>query len=416
MSIPSIKHLALSLWEDFTTKRVMNAAYMLTYSTLLAIVPVAAVIFAIARGFGYNKYIETWFRTTFDSHPQVIDAMIGFVNSYLVHTQSGIVFGIGLVFMLYTVLMLTRNIEQVFNDIWNVRQQRDFFRSVTNYLTMFFLLPILIIVMSGLTLWASSIIKFLDTSFGIGTMLQFAIRITPFFVLIGIITLLYIFMPNTRVRWRNAVLPAFGASLALELLQYFYVHSQVWVSNYNAIYGSFAAVPLFMLWLQFTWTIILIGAELSYTEQNVEEFSANYSANISIRYRYLLSAVLLSRICRRFHDGKKAYNISELKEETHLPMRVINELIYDMTEARLITESYPTSNNMYNEVVMLPAESVENLTLGIMISRLESIHPWISERNVDVKSLFSNNKWITAFRNRTDYIHTQEDIKLYELS
>lgn len=415
MTINTIKHLALSLWEDFTTKRVMNAAYMLTYSTLLAIVPVAAVIFAIARGFGYNRYIESWFRNTFDSHPQVIEAMIGFVNSYLVHTQSGVVFGIGLVFMLYTVLMLTRNIEQAFNDIWNVRQQRDFFRSTTNYLTMFFLMPILIIVMSGLTLWASSIIDILDSTFGIGTFLKYTIRITPFFVLMGIITLLYIFMPNTRVRWRNAILPALGASIALELLQYFYVHSQVWVSNYNAIYGSFAALPLFMLWLQFTWTIILIGAELSYTEQNVEEFRVNYSPNIAIRYRYLLSAVLLSRICHRFHKGKKAYNISELKEETHLPMRIINELVYDMTEANLITESYPTSNNMHNETVLLPAESVENITLGMMISRLESIHPWISEKGIELSSLFANTKWATALKNRSHYLDTQDDIKLYEL-
>lgn len=394
----------------------MNAASMLTYSTLLAIVPVAAVIFAIARGFGYNKYIETWFRSTLQGHEQVVDALLGFVNSYLVHTQSGVVFGIGLVFMLYTVLMLTRNIEQVFNDIWNVRQQRDIFRSLTDYLAMFFLLPILIILMSGLTLWASSIMSMLDDSYVIGPMLRITLRITPFLLLVGIITLLYIFMPNTRVKCRNAVLPAIGASLALELLQYFYVHSQIWVSSCNAIYGSFAALPLFMLWLQFTWTIILIGAELSYTEQNVEEFDIANSNILAIRYRFLLSALLLSNICKRFHEGRPACTIQQLKVETRLPMRIINELIFDMVKAHLIVEGTSSSRNgIYNETVLIPAESVENITVGTLLSRLESLHPWLSERNIDLHSIIGSKNWQKVLSTRKEYLHAQDSIKLYEL-
>lgn len=410
-----IVQILVSLWDDVTEKRVMNAASMLTYSTLLAIVPVAAVIFAIARGFGYNKYIETWFRTTFDGHPQVVEALLGFVNSYLVHTQSGVVFGIGLVFMVYTVLMLTRNIEQVFNDIWNVHNQRDFFRSLTDYLAMFFILPILIIVMSGVSVWASSLIKMVDETYVIGPMLKYSLRFTPFVLLVGIITLLYIFMPNTRVKWRNAVMPAIGASMALELLQYFYVNSQIWMSSYNAIYGSFAALPLFMIWMQFTWTIILIGAELSYTEQNVEEFRANYSSKISLRYRFILSALLLSRICKRFHEGRSPYDVIELKKETQLPMRIINELLFDLKQARLIVEAHGNSNRIYTEATLMPAESVENITIGLMVSRLESLYPWIQERNVSLREVMAGEKWRKMLNNRCEYIHSQNEIKLYEL-
>lgn len=410
-----IIQLLISLWNDVTEKRVMNAASMLTYSTLLAIVPVAAVIFAIARGFGYNKYIETWFRSTLDGHPQVVDALLGFVNSYLVHTQSGVVFGIGLVFMVYTVLMLTRNIEQVFNDIWNVHTQRDIFRSLTDYLAMFFILPILIIVMSGVSVWASSLIQMVDEAYVIGPMLKYSLRFMPFVLLVGIITLLYIFMPNTRVKWRNAVLPAIGASLALELLQYFYVNSQIWMSSYNAIYGSFAAFPLFMIWMQFMWTIILIGAELSYTEQNVENFRANYSSPISLRYRFILSALLLSRICKRFRDGKSPYDVIELKRETQLPMRIINELLFDLKQARLIVDAHGTGKHLYSEATLMPAESVENITVGLMLSRLESLHPWIQERNVSIREIMSSETWHRVLENRTNYIHLQNEIKLYEL-
>ena len=103
----------------FTAKGVFSKASALTYSTLLAIVPILAVVFAIARGFGYSKYIEVWFRSSLESQPQAAEVIIGFVNSYLVHTQSGIFLGIGLIFMLYTVLMLMNNVEETFNHIWS---------------------------------------------------------------------------------------------------------------------------------------------------------------------------------------------------------------------------------------------------------------------------------------------------------
>lgn len=411
----NLKQIVISFWNDITEKRVINAASMLTYSTLLAIVPVAAMVFAIARGFGYNKYIETWFRSALAGHPQVVDTLIGFVNSYLVHTQSGLIFGIGLIFMLYTVLMLTRNIEQVFNDIWNVHKQRDFFRSVTDYLAMFFLLPIFIIVLSGITIWASSLSKLLNEIYVIGPLVRFGISIIPFLMLVGIITMLYIFMPNTRVKCRNAILPAIGAALALELLQYFYVHSQVWVSNYNAIYGSFAALPLLMLWLQFTWTVILIGAEMSYAEQNVEEFRLYQTPELSIRYRYMLSAILLSRICKRFNDGLQPYTINQLKKETHLPRRIINELVFDMIKAKLIVEVGLDSKGIYREQALMPAESIENITVGMLISRLESLHPWINERNISIHEMISSDTWREIIRQRHQYLKAQNNTKLYQL-
>ena len=120
----------------FTAKRVVNQAAALTYSTLLAIVPIMAVVFAIARGFGYNKYIEVWFKDTLQSQPQVADVIVGFVNSYLVHTRSGVFLGVGLIFMLYTVLMLVNNIELAFNNIWQVKKPRSLFRTFTDYMAM----------------------------------------------------------------------------------------------------------------------------------------------------------------------------------------------------------------------------------------------------------------------------------------
>lgn len=406
----SILRISKALWEDFTTKRVMNAASLLTYSTLLAVVPVVAVIFAIARGFGYNKYIETWFCSTLDSQPQVAEVIVGFVNSYLVHTKSGVVFGIGLVFMLYTIIMLTMNIEMAFNDIWGVKSQRSLTRTFTDYMAMFFILPIMIIVMSGVTLWIGSLSEIVDKMFVIGNLMKFGMDILPLFLLTCIMAVLYVFMPNTRVRWRCAVLPAFFAAVAMEMLQYFYVHSQIWVSSYNAIYGSFAALPLFMLWLQFTWTIILVGAELTYTNQNLEDFRIRSDVeDLSQKHRLMLSMMIMSRICRRFKDGRRPYTLMEIKKEVRIPMRVLAELVYDLQEARVIQQVGNDKDDI--DVAFLPTESVENMTVGLLISRMDSLHPYTLDTVPDL----SSEKWRHVLSARRDYLRVQDDVKLYEL-
>ena len=259
----------------FTTKRVMTQASALTYSSLLALVPVLAVIFAIARGFGYNKYIEIWFRDALSSQPQVADVLAGFVNSYLVHTQSGIFLGVGLLFMLYTVLMLVNNVEETFNQIWQVSNSRPLIRSLANYLAMFFVFPIIIVVSMGLSIFMATIANKMGNMMIIGPAMRYLLDFSPYLLLSLLFIWLYVYMPNTDVKLKSAIVPGILAGIAMQLLQLFYIHSQIWVTGYNAIYGSFAALPLFMLWVQISWTICLFGAQLTYTNQHMNRYGFN---------------------------------------------------------------------------------------------------------------------------------------------
>ena len=259
----------------FTEKRVMTQASALTYSTLLAIVPILAVIFAIARGFGYNIYIEKWFREMLASQPQAADVIVGFVNSYLIHTQSGIFLGVGLIFMLYTVLMLVNTIEETFNQIWQVNNSRPVIRSLTNYLAIFFLLPIVIIISMGISILMATLSDHMEHLKLLGPMFDWLIQLSPYILLSLLFIVLYTYMPNTKVRLSCAVIPGILAGVAMQILQLFYIYSQIWVTGYNAIYGSFAALPLFMLWVQFSWTICLFGAQLTYTNQNLNRIGIN---------------------------------------------------------------------------------------------------------------------------------------------
>ena len=259
----------------FTEKRVMTQASALTYSTLLAIVPMLAVVFAIARGFGYNKYIEIWFREVLSSQPQVADVIVSFVNSYLVHTKSGIFLGVGLIFMLYTVLMLVNNVEETFNQIWQVNNSRPILRSFANYLAMFFLFPIIIVVSTGLSVFMETMADSMDNLAVLGPFIHKLLQYSPYMLMSLFFIVLYVYMPNTAVRLSCAIIPGILAGIAMQVLQVVYIHSQIWVTGYNAIYGSFAALPLFMLWIQISWTICLFGAQLTYTNQNLNRFGIN---------------------------------------------------------------------------------------------------------------------------------------------
>ena len=259
----------------FTEKRVMTQASALTYSTLLAIVPMLAVVFAIARGFGYNKYIEMWFRELLASQPQVADTIVSFVNSYLIHTKSGIFLGVGLIFMLYTVLMLVNNVEETFNQIWQVNNSRPIIRSFANYLAMFFLFPIIIVISTGLSIFMETVADRMDDIVILEPIVHKLFSFFPFMLMSLLFIFLYVYMPNTKVRFSCAIIPGILAGIAMHLLQIAYIHSQIWVTGYNAIYGSFAALPLFMLWVQISWAICLFGAQLTYTNQNLNRIGFN---------------------------------------------------------------------------------------------------------------------------------------------
>lgn len=395
----------------FTAKRVMSQASALTYSLLLAIVPIMAVVFAIARGFGYSIYIEVWFKEALASQPQVADVIIGFVNSYLVHTKSGIFLGVGLLFMLYTVLMLVSNIEATFNEIWQVKKPRSIFRTFTDYLAMFFMFPILIVISSGLSIFMVTLSSSLPDFLLLGPAVRFSIKLAPYVLMSALFMALYVFMPNTHVKFKNVIIPGILSGIAMQWLQFFYINSQIWMTSYNAIYGSFAALPMFMLWVQISWTICLFGAELTYISQNLDYYDYDaHTSDISHRYRIMLCAVLMSRICKRFAEGKTPLTSEELQHETNIPVRIVNDLLFNLMEAKLLIEISSDEKGESSQYV--PAESLSNLNVGVMIDRLEASGKWRLDLSVNY---LLGTAWVKAIDERSRYLKSLRDIPLESL-
>ena len=406
-----LKELYVFLTTDILSKRITSAASALTYSTLLAIVPILAVVFGIARGFGYNKYIEEWFRGAFSNQPQVADAIIGFVNSYLIHTKSGLFLGIGLIFMLFTVIMLISNIEQAFNDIWQVKKPRGVFRTITDYSSLLLLVPIVIVITSGVSIFFATVFKQIEDTMLLGPLAQFAFQLMPYAIMSCVFIALYVFMPNTKVKLRCAVWPGILAGVAMQGLQLFYIHSQIWVSSYNAIYGSFAALPLFMLWVQISWLICLFGAELCYASQNMEDYA--FKANpesLSHRYRILLCMVLASRVCRQFAEGGKPLSALKLKLATGIPIRIVNDLLYNLVQTGILTEI--PGGDKDGVALYQPAECLSRLSVGTLIDRLEAHGKW--PLSIDIKQLASP-AWKSVIAARNDYLKQQRSVLLKDL-
>ena len=364
----------------FTKDRMANKASALTYSTLLAIVPILAILFAVARGFGFDNLMEHQFRNGFGGNTETTEAILSFVNSYLSQTKGGIFIGVGLVMLLWTVINLVSNIEITFNRIWEVKKAR-------------------------------SILKQMDDFVLLAPVMKFMIRLIPFVLTWLMFTGLYIFMPNTKVKFKHALIAGILAGSAYQAFQFLYINSQLWVSKYNAIYGSFAALPLFLLWLQISWTICLFGAELTYAGQNIRSFSFDQDTrNISRRYRDFISILIMSLIAKRFEKNEPPYTAAEISEEHQIPIRLTNQVLYQLQEIELIHEV--VTDEKSEEIGYQPSMDINQLNVAVLLDRLDT---YGSENFKIDKDEEFNDEWKVLTESREEYYKKASKVLLKDL-
>ena len=405
----AIKIATLSV-KEFTERRIVKEASALTYNTLLAIIPILAILFAIARGFGFANLLEDQFRSGLEGQAQTAETILTFIDSYLSHAKSGIFIGVGLIMLFYTVLLLTYNMERTFNSIWQVKKPRSHYRKLTDYFSMLLLLPLLILLSSGISIFMSTIMKNMQEFVLLAPIIKFMVRLTPFVLTWGMFTALYIFMPNTKVKFKYAIFPGIIAGTGFQAFQYLYIGSQLWVSRYNAIYGSFAAIPMFLLWTQISWSICLYGAQLCYVAQNLRNFSfSKETENISRRYHDFLCILIMSLICKRFEKGLAPYTAESLSDEHKIPIRLTTTILYELQDLRMINETPVEYED--EEMGYLPSVDINRMNVATLLSRLDKIG---SEAFKIDRNLY-NAPWETLNKAREDYYESTADILLKDL-
>lgn len=363
-----IKTLNLSV-NSFLDRDLQIKSMSLTYSTVLAIVPAIALLVAIGRGFGLQNSLQDELYNFFPSQHTAISTALQFVDSYLTSATSGVFVGVGIIVLLWTLISLLSSIEDAFNAIWDVKQGRSVWQKVTDYIAICLMIPILMICSSGLSIFMATTIRDNITLPFLTPVINAVLETTPFLLSWFAFTLSFFLIPNIRVKFRYAAISGAFCTLAFQLLQYLFVSGQIYVSKYNAIYGSFAFLPLLLIWLQLSWLLLLSGCVLCYSLQNV--FTFNFLGNsslISDNARHAISLVVMGVVAQRFLRGEQPLTPFQIASHYNLPVRVVGREIEMFDRADLIY--FVKLKNGLTGII--PAMDVEHFTVGDLFARLNS--------------------------------------------
>ena len=329
-----IKTLNLTI-RCFMNEQLQQRSSALTLRTLLAIVPALALLLAIGKGFGFNSIFESQLFEAFPAQRDALEYTFTFVEAYMEQMKAGLFVGIGIVVLLWTLINLMSDIEKTFNDLWNV-PNRKLARRITDYMAMFIILPILLVASNGMSIFASTILDKIPNTY-ITTLGQHIMQLSSYVLSWLLFTAAYIFLPNTQVKFKHAFISGIICGTAFNLFQWLYLSGQIWVSKYNAIYGSFAFLPLLMLWMQLSWLICLIGVVLSYSSQNVYNFEFEKEiSTISRNYYKRVLTMIMAVVLQRRRDGMQPLSCYELSQAYQIPIQLVNRAIDDLVAIEVL--------------------------------------------------------------------------------
>ena len=357
----------------FNEDKVQLRASSLTYYSLLALVPILAMGFGIAKGFGFDKDLEQRLTENFMGQEEVLNWIISFAQNMLENTKGGWIAGVALAMLFWSVMKMMINIENSFNDIWQVKKGRSYVRKFTDYFSVMLIAPVFIFLAgTGQVFVATQLDNIISgiNILNLRPVVAFLMKLFPFVMTWLLFSLVYIIIPNTRVKFRSAFIAGVTAGTAFMVVQWFYIYAQMGMSRYNVIYGSFAALPLLLFWLRASWVIVLLGAEISFARQNIDQYEMeNESLHLS---KYALRAyniLMLKIVVQRFIEGEKPLTAKVLAEHMKLPVRLIKTVINELLASNLILEVVCVSDDKIHAYA--PSKDVRQYTMKYVIEALD---------------------------------------------
>lgn len=363
-----IKTVNLSV-NSFLDRGLQIRSMALTYYTVLSLVPALALLVAIGRGFGMSDTMQGELYNMFPSQSKVISTCMKFVDSYLNEATQGVFVGVGIVMLLWTIISLLSYIEDAFNTIWDVKEGRTFYQKLTDYIAICLIIPVLMLCSSGVNIFMSTTIQeklnlpFLSA--GVNLILEMAPLVLAWLAF----TFSYYLIPTTKVELKYAMIAGAVSAICFEVLQMLFVNGQIYVSKYNAIYGSFSFLPLMLVWLQFSWMILLAGCVLAYSLQNV--FTFNFLGDVgqvSNRSWHSMGLITMCVIVKRFIKEEEPLSNQDIAVRYNLPVRIVNRVVAKLLQAKLIYEVKIDNTN----IGLSPALEVSELTLGRFYREFDS--------------------------------------------
>jgi membrane protein len=358
--------------RGFRRDKVQLRASALTFYSLLSLIPLIAIAFAIAKGFGLDAKLEQTIIENVRFGDDVTDFLLETSRTALERTSGGYIAGVGIVILFVSVMALLENIESSFNHIWQVRAARPWYRKFTDYFTFLLIAPIFIILSSSLMVFVNTeMTEIIDSARILAffkPVVKFLLKFAPYLFFWISMTILFVVMPYTKVKFVPALIAGVITGTILHLLQWLYFEIQYGMMSLNAIYGSLALIPLFVVWMQSSWIIVLIGAELAYANQNIGRFEQEFeSVRISYFQKRAIVLMMMQKIVRNFYVGEKPLSAEELAVGVNIPVRLARDILQDLSNINLVSVVQENGS----EQLYQPAIDINKLTISYIFSRMD---------------------------------------------
>ncbi len=359
-------------FRGFTNNNGPLRASALTFYSLLSIVPVAAMAFGIAKGFGFEKHLQKQLIERFPGQEEIVHQVINFAHSLLENTKGGAMAVIGLLALFWAVIKVLSHIEGAFNHIWEIKRARTFSRKFSDYISIMLVCPILVIMSGSITVFITTqVMMIMEKTALLGAVsfiIYFLLKLVPYFLIWLLFTLVYLIMPNTKVKFRSGFIGGIIAGTIYQLIQWGYIDFQVGVARYNAIYGSFAALPLFLIWLQLSWMTVIFGAEVTFAHQNVDTYEFEPDCLlISDQYKELLTLQVIQLVVVNFSKGVSPLTAEGISKTLRIPIRLVNQIIFTLENSGLISN---TRSENEREPSWQPSVDINLLTVNYVVDAI----------------------------------------------
>lgn len=337
-------------------------AAALTFISVMALVPFLVILFSIAKGFGVDKASQMLIEKTAEM-PEAMQQAVSNIITTVESASAGAMGGIGGIIFLWVAIKMLSNIEETFNLVWGVKVPRTLIEKIRNYIVIMVVAPILIIVSNTSQ---PVIMGFASRLEWMGPLLKIGLQSIPIFTMAFAFSVVYVFLPNTKVKFSAAFIGALVAALLTIIFQLAIIKLGVGVSKYNKIYGALAAIPIFLFWVQASWMILLMGAEVAFSVQNAGTYARERLAVVpSARARLCLALALMKKITGKFESSEPPFDTVAYGIDHRIPIRLINDVINTLAKAGLVTESsdHPGCYTLLRDPLHITARDITDAIL-----------------------------------------------------
>ena len=354
--------------RGFKNQALVVRANSLSFALLFAFIPMLALIYAIARGFGFEEMVSQQLAGSFLAEANVAPVLLEWVERYLETARGGLFVGIGLVVLIWAVYAFFNMLENSFNSIWNVKKTRSFARRMTNYVMTLLLVPILVVVTSGISIFLNSTEILASVLSAIEPLRKFMLRFIPFVATSAVFTWIFMAIPSPQVKFSSAIIPGVLMGFLYQVVQALSMFLVVLFTRMSIVYGAFSAIPLVLIWLHITCWLLLIGAELAFAIQNNELFAYERDLEtISRRYKDYVMLYLLSVIIRRFEQGEQPETAHEMATANQLPIRLVQQLLSRLEETNIVRR---VLSEQEENPAFVPAMDTHQITVEKVLGRV----------------------------------------------